>query len=108
MPVAVGFLLLAIAAEVGGTTLLPRADGFRAPFWTVLILALYGLSFWLLSVVVKTMPVSTAYAVWAGVGTAAIAVIGAVWLGEPWDWLKVAAVLMIVGGVVTLNLHGAH
>jgi small multidrug resistance pump len=54
------------------------------------------------------MPVSTAYAIWAGLGTAAVAVIGAVWLGESLNPLKVAALGMIIAGVVILNLQGAH
>jgi small multidrug resistance pump len=58
--------------------------------------------------VVERLPVSTAYAVWSGVGTASIALIGAVWLGESWDPTKVVALALIVAGVVMLNLHGAH
>jgi multidrug transporter EmrE-like cation transporter len=65
-------------------------------------------SIWLLAVVVKTMPVSVAYAVWAGLGTAAIAVIGVILLGESWDLTKAAALTLIIVGVVVLNLHGAH
>ena len=57
---------------------------------------------------VEHLPVSTAYAVWSGLGTAAVAVIGALWLGESWDPVKVGALVMIVAGVVLLNLQGAH
>ena len=46
------------------------------------MLAGYALGIWLLTVIVKTMPVSIAYAIWAGLGTAAVAVIGWLWLGE--------------------------
>jgi small multidrug resistance pump len=52
--------------------------------------------------------VSTTYALWSGLGTAIVAVVGAVWLGESWDWVKVGGLLLIVVGVVALNLHGAH
>lgn len=48
------------------------------------------------------------YAVWAGVGTAAVAVIGFVSLGESMSWLKVASLALIVLGVIGLNLAGAH
>jgi small multidrug resistance pump len=98
-------LLLAIATEVGATASLPRADGFRDPLWTAVVLGGYGVSIWLLAVVVRTMPVSVAYALWSGIGTAAIAVIGALWLGERLDLLKAAAIAMIIVGVVVLNLH---
>ena len=79
---AVGLLLLAIAAEVGSTSVLSRADGFRDPLWTSVVLGGYAFSIWLLAIVVRVMPISTAYAVWSGLGTAAIAVIGALWLGK--------------------------
>lgn len=103
-----GLLLAAIAAEVAATSALPRAQGFRDPLWTFLVLGGYALSIWLLAMVVRDMSVSTAYAVWSGLGTALVALIGIVWLGESWDAVKVAALGMIVVGVVLLNLQGAH
>jgi small multidrug resistance pump len=101
-------LLLAIAAEVAATALLGRTDGFRNLLWSSVVLGGYATSIWLLAVVVRTIPVSVAYALWAGLGTAAIAVVGVVLLGEPWDLVKGGAVALIVAGVVLLNLHGAH
>ena len=68
----------------------------------------YALSIWLLAIVVRTLPVSVAYALWAGVGTAAVAVIGFLFLGESMSWLKGASVALIVLGVVGLNLGGGH
>jgi len=108
MYTAFGLLLAAIATEVAATSALPRANGFRDPLWSGLVLFGYGVSIWLLAIVVRQLPVSTTYAVWSGVGTAMIALVGAVWLGESWDWITVAALAMIVVGVVVLNLHGAH
>jgi small multidrug resistance pump len=105
---AFGLLGLAIASEVAATSALPKTDGFADLKWTVFVVALYAASFWLLAIVVKEIPVSTAYAVWAGLGTAVIAVIGATLLDESWDALKVVALVMIVVGVVVLNLRGAH
>jgi small multidrug resistance pump len=105
---AFALLFLAITAEVGATAALPRTQSFRDPGWSVLVLAAYALSFWLLAIVIRHVPVSTAYAVWSGLGTAAIAVVGVTLLGEPWDALKVVALGMIVAGVVLLNLSGAH
>ncbi len=98
-------LLLAIATEVAATSSLSRTEGFRNPLWTVVVLGGYALSIWLLALVVRTVPVSVAYAVWSGLGTAAIAVIGVMYLGERLDLLKAAAIMMIVVGVVVLNLH---
>ena len=78
------------------------------PFWTVMVLGGYGVSIWLLALVVRTMPISVAYAVWSGVGTAIVALIGFAFLGETMGWLKAASLGLIVAGVVGLNLAGAH
>lgn len=101
-------LLTAIAVEVAATAALPRTQGFRDPAWAALVIGGYAVSIWLLAVVVRQMPVSTAYAIWSGLGTAAVAVIGVLWLGESLTPAKVAALAMIVVGVVVLNLQGAH
>ena len=108
MGMALALLMLAIAAEVAATAALPRTESFHHPVWTPLVVLGYVVSIWLLAVVVRHMSVSVAYAIWAGLGTALIAVVGVVWLGESWDLTKVAALSMIVVGVVVLNLHGAH
>ena len=105
---AMVLLLVAIGIEVVATSLLPRADGFRDPGWTVAVLVGYTLSIWLLTVVVRTMPVSVAYAIWSGLGTAVVAVIGYLYLGESMSAVKAISLLMIVGGVIGLNLAGAH
>ncbi|WP_372736257.1 multidrug efflux SMR transporter [Nocardioides sp.] len=99
---------VAIGVEVLATASLPRADGFREPAWTAAILAGYGISIWLLTLVVREIQVSVAYAVWSGAGTAAIAVIGVAYLGERVDALKIIAVVFIIAGVLILNLRGGH
>ena len=101
-------LVLAIGVEVAATALLPKADGFREPMWSLAVIAGYALSIWLLALVVRSMPVSVAYAVWAGLGTAAVAVIGFLFLGEPMGWLKATSLGLIVLGVVGLNLVTSH
>ena len=105
---AVVLLLVAIAIEVAATSLLPRTHGFTDIGWSAAVVLGYMASIALLAVVVRTMPVSVAYAVWSGLGTAAVAVIGVTVLGESMDWLKATALTMIVLGVVGLNLSGAH
>lgn len=103
-----GVLLAAIAIEVAATSVLPRTDGFRQPGWTVIVVTGYAASIGLLAVVVREIPVSVAYAVWSGLGTAVVGVIGITVLGEPLTSVKAAAIGMIVCGVVMLNLSGAH
>lgn len=102
------FLLLAIAFEVVATSLLKLSDGFSRLWPTVGCLAGYVAAFVLLAVVVRHVPVGVAYAVWAGLGTAAIAAVGVVFLHESITLAKVAGVLLVIGGVVLLNLGGAH
>jgi small multidrug resistance pump len=101
-------LLAAIGTEVVSTATLPRTHGFTEPGWTVAVLIGYSISIGLLSVVTGHIPVSIAYAVWAGLGTAGIAVVGSVFLGQPLDLVKAVAIALIIVGVVVLNLHGAH
>ena len=101
-------LVVAIALEVGATSLLPRAAGFTQPLWSAVVVAGYGLSIWLLAVVVRSIPVSIAYAVWAGLGTASVAVIGHLFLDESMGWLKATSLALIVLGVVGLNLVASH
>ena len=101
-------LMVAISIEVGATALLPKAAGFTDPFWSAVVVIGYAASIWMLAVVVRSMPVSVAYAIWAGVGTAAVAVIGFAFLGESMNWFKAASLAMIVLGVVGLNLVGTH
>jgi small multidrug resistance pump len=101
-------LVAAVGIEVASTSALPRSDGFREPGWTAAVLAGYATSIWLLTVVVDRIPVAVAYASWAGLGTAGIAVVGAVFLDQPLDAVKVGAMAMIIAGVVVLNLRVAH
>ncbi len=101
-------LVSAIAVEVGATAALPRTHGFREPGWTVLVLGGYAISIWLLALVIRHIPVSVTYAVWSGLGTAGIVVVGVLLLGERLDLVKAAALVLIVVGVLVLNLHGAH
>jgi small multidrug resistance pump len=101
-------LTLAIAVEVAASALLPKADGFTNIPWTIVVLTGYGVAIWLLTVIVRTMPVSVAYAIWAGAGTAVVAVVGSLFLGESMDLVKALSLTAIVVGVVGLNLTGAH
>jgi small multidrug resistance pump len=105
---AIVLLVVAIGIEVVATSLLPKADGFRDVGWTLAVMAGYTASIWLLTIVVRTLPVSVAYAIWSGLGTAVVAVVGYVWLGESMGALKAVSLAMIVFGVVGLNLGGAH
>ena len=108
--VRMGYVLLAgaIAAEVGATTAMKYTEGFSRLWPSVLTALGYVVAFALLAQTLKTISVGTAYAIWAGVGTAAIAAIGMLFLGEGLTLARAAGIALIIGGVVLLNLGGAH
>ncbi|MGB3306219.1 MAG: multidrug efflux SMR transporter [Thermomicrobiales bacterium] len=101
-------LAIAIAAEIVATTSLKQSDGFSKLWPSVVTIIGYVIAFWLVGQALKTIPVSVAYAIWSGVGTAVVAAIGMAFLGESVSVMKVGGIAMIVAGVVALNLGGAH
>jgi len=101
-------LAVAIAAEVAGTVALKYTEGFTRLGPSAIVVAGYGLSFWMLALVLKELPIGLTYAIWAAVGTALIAAIGIVAFGEPAGTLKLLSLAVIIGGVVGLNLAGSH
>ncbi|WP_327157539.1 multidrug efflux SMR transporter [Streptomyces tubercidicus] len=98
----------AILSEVLATTAMKYSDGFSKLWPSVCTAVGYLLAFFLLAQTLKSMSVGTAYAIWAGAGTALIAAIGMVFLGESATALKILGVLLVIAGVVVLNLDGAH
>ncbi|QSQ11649.1 DMT family transporter [Myxococcus landrumensis] len=100
------FLLAAIASEVVGTSLLKSTQGFTRLWPTVGCLTAYAVAFALLAQAVKQVPVGVAYAMWSGLGTAAIVTIGVVFFSEPLSPVKLLGVGLIIGGVILLNLGG--
>ena len=106
MPAAV-LLALAIAIEVAATVALRSSDGLTRLVPSAITIAGYIIAFWLLALVLRSIPVSVAYAVWAGVGTAAVAIIGMTLLDEPAGLVKIASIALIIVGVVGLNLSGS-
>ncbi|MFE7815130.1 DMT family transporter [Streptomyces sp. NPDC057433] len=105
-----GYLLLAgaIAAEVGATTAMKYSEGFSRLWPSLLTLLGYVVSFTLLAQTLRTLSIGTAYAIWAGVGTAAVAAIGVLFMGEGLTVVKATGIALIIVGVVVLNLGGAH
>ncbi|NGN65487.1 multidrug efflux SMR transporter [Streptomyces sp. A7024] len=98
----------AILAEVLGTTSMKYSDGFSR-LWPSLGTALgYAVSFWLLAQTLKTLEVGTVYAIWSGAGTAVIAAIGMLFLGESATAAKFLGIALVIAGVAVLNLAGAH
>jgi small multidrug resistance pump len=103
------FLVFAILLEVSGTTCMKLSEGFTKLVPSILLFVFYTLSLGMLTLALKRIDVSVAYAVWSGVGTAVIATIGVLWFKEPATALKLISLTLIIIGVVGLNLSGrAH
>jgi small multidrug resistance pump len=97
-------LLLAIAFEIFGTTCMKLSQGFSKLLPSILIFVFYALSFFFLTLALKGIDVSISYAIWAGLGTAFITVIGIFWFKEPVNALKMVSLIVVVAGVIGLNL----
>ncbi len=97
-------LCIAISFEILGTTLLKLSDGFSKLGFGIGTIALYIVSFYFLSQTLKTFPLGITYALWSGLGTLAVAVIGIIFFHEELSWLKAVFILFIIIGCVGLNL----
>ncbi len=98
------FLFVAGVFEIGFAMGLKYSEGFSRPLPTVLMVAAGAISFYLLSVAMKSLPVGTAYAVWTGIGAAGTVVLGILFLKESADILRVLSILLILVGVVGLRV----
>jgi small multidrug resistance pump len=96
----------AIVSEVAATLALRASDGFSRPLPVAVVIVGYGLSFWLLALALKHIPVSLTYAIWAGTGTALVAIGGVVAFGESMNTMKLLSLFVIVLGVVGLSAAG--
>jgi len=98
------YLLAAILLEVAGTISMKLSEGFTKLLPSVLLFVFYALSFVSLTFTLKRLDVSVTYAVWSGVGTALIALIGIYYFKEPLTALKIISIVLIILGVIGLNL----
>ncbi len=97
-------LIVAGLFEVVMALSLENSDGFRKLGWIVSFLVTGGVSFYLLAVALRELPVGTAYAVWTGIGAVGTAVLGILLLGESANPWRLVAILVIVVGIVGLRL----
>ena len=98
------YLLLAGVFEIGFAIGLKYTEGFTRLWPSVGTIVAAGISLWLLTQALRTIPVGTAYAVWTGIGTIGTAILGIALLGEPAGALRLACIGLIVAGVVGLKL----
>lgn len=100
------YLAGAILFEVAGTTSMKLSQGFTRLMPSILIFVFYAVSFVSLTFAVKKIDMSVSYAIWSGIGTALIAIIGVYFFKESMTMLKVASIILIIIGVTGLNLQG--
>ena len=98
------YLFVAIVAEVVATSFLKASDGFTKPQPSVVVVVGYAISFYCLSLALRSIPLGIAYAIWAGLGTVLIGIIGVVVYKQSADVPAVAGMTFIVLGVVIMHL----
>jgi small multidrug resistance pump len=98
------YLLLAICIEVTATSCLKLTNEFTAIVPTIAVLLGYGLSFYLLSLTLRVMPVGIAYALWCGIGIVAVAAVGWLYYGQKLDISALAGMGLILAGALIINL----
>ncbi|SDX26039.1 small multidrug resistance pump [Amycolatopsis xylanica] len=106
-----GYLLLAlaIAAEVSATVSLKLSEGFSKLGPSIIVVAGYAIAFLALAQVLKSgVPIGVAYAIWAAAGVALVAIIGVLFFRESMNATMVAGLALVIGGVVLLQVGGAH
>lgn len=101
---AYGLLGLAIIAEVIGSTFLVKSEGFSKLFPSIMVVILFSVAFYLLSQVIKTIPLGIAYAIWGGVGIVLTAIVGYVLFKQTLDVPALIGIALIVFGVAVINL----
>lgn len=98
------YLAMAIIAEVIGTLALKASEEFTRPIPSVIVVIGYSVAFYLLSLVLKTVPVGVAYAIWSGMGIVLIAGLSIVLFKQIPDWPAVLGMGLIILGVVVIQL----
>lgn len=101
------FLGLAVLFETIGTTALQASQQFTRPGPSVIVVAGYAVSFYLLALTLKVMPVGVVYALWSGLGICFIAMIGYVVFGQKLDTAALVGIGLILAGILVINLFSS-
>ena len=100
-------LLLAGLLEIVWATSMKLSHGFTRLTPSLVTLVAMALSFWLLSVAMRTLPLGTAYTIWTGIGAVGAFIVGIVLLGEPLTAMRLVAAVLIVSGLVLMKLSAS-
>lgn len=98
------FLIMAGLFEMLGVLMINKWNKERNVLSILLLVTGFGLSFWLLSLAMKTLPMGTAYAVWTGIGASGGAILGMIFYGESRNALRILFIAMVLGSAVGLKL----
>ena len=96
-------LALGVGIEILASTALKLSDGFTKIGYASLTLLCFGVAFYIMSLVVRTMPLAIAYSVWAGGGIAGVTLVGAAVFGQALDGYAYLGIGLIIAGVIVLN-----
>jgi quaternary ammonium compound-resistance protein SugE len=102
------YLVIAGMFEIIFAISLKYTEGFTKVLPTIATIGGGAVSFWLLSLSLKTLPVGSAYAIWTGIGALGTVIIGMLFLGESRDLLKMVFVLCLLVGIVGLKITSSH
>jgi len=97
-------LFFAVLSEVTATTSLKFSEGFTKLIPSVVVVVGYGLSFYLLSMTLKVMPIGIAYALWSGIGITLTVIAGKIIWNESMDWARITGIVLIIAGILVINL----
>ncbi len=100
------YLTIAIITEVLATSALKESQGFSRLVPSLVVVG-YGASFYFLSLVLQSIPIGVAYALWAGLGIVLITLVGAVVFGQKMDLAAILGIALIISGVVVLRLFSS-
>lgn len=98
------YLTMAIVAEVIATTMLKASEGFTRLWPSLVVVVGYGVAFWGLSMVVKTMPLGIVYAIWSGMGIVLVSIAAVFVYQQKLDLPAVLGMGLIIAGVLVINL----
>ncbi|MFZ0256753.1 MAG: multidrug efflux SMR transporter [Gammaproteobacteria bacterium] len=101
------YLAMAIVAEVTATSMLKASQEFTRPLPSLIVVLGYGCAFYLLTLVLRTMPVGVAYALWSGFGILLVAIAGALFYKQVPDWPAVIGIALIISGIAVINFFSS-
>jgi small multidrug resistance pump len=96
-------LMLAIVFEVSGTTCLKLSEGFTKPTMTIITLVCYSIGLFLMALTLKKLDLGLVYAIWSGLGTALVAVIGMIYFKDTVTIMRISSLALIIIGVIGLH-----